>query len=124
MGKTVLLANLLNCTIARVIPSERNFNRSLIHVLRPSISRFFISLPGNFGKLFVDSAAVAATATRRNNYRRRACRLFANYANGGLDQWLPERLLSGRMSGVYPSRGAATTVAAAIAAPTASRNPR
>lgn len=90
-----------------------------------SISRFFISLPGNFGELFADSrttAAMVVVAARRNNYRRRARRLFANYASNGPDQWLPERPLSGRISGVYPSRRTATATAAA-AAPSTSRNP-
>lgn len=86
---------------------------------------FFISLLRNFDKLFVDSTTAVAAAMRQNNYRRRARRLFANYASSRADQWLPERPLSGRISGVYPSRRVvATSTAAAAAAPSAFRNPR
>lgn len=101
-----------------------SLNESIQCAATASISHFFISLLGNFDKLFIDSTMVVAAAVRQNNYRRRARRLFANYASSRTDQWLPERPLSGRISGVYPSRRVVATSIAAAAAPSAFRNPR
>lgn len=125
-------ANLLNCTIARATPSERNFNRSLIHAPRPShrflasFFFFFISLPlrqtsTNFSSTRRRQRAEIIIGAGRADYSQTM--RTAGPINGFLNDYCPGECP------VYIRRGGllsavAAAAAAAIAAPTASRNLR
>lgn len=91
-------------TIVRIIYSiDRRYKALTIS----RVFTVFVNLSASFSENFPSTQVtitIAAAATRRNNYRHRARRLFTNYANSRPDQWPSERPLSGWISGVYSSR--------------------